>query len=157
MEQIRQFERRGLINKDPVCRGTAGGMSASARYVAQYRSFKNCRVVVGNLELTYLNCPNLDYSFYQNITEITGRSNYIVIMLISEPTLCSTRFVRIPARESNSSPEHYFYSATKFASDSRPASLSRQGYHKTQLLGKAGRRLHLLYVARPQQTCRFAT
>ena len=83
MEQIRQFEARGLINKDPVCRGTSVGMSASPRYVSQYRSYKNCRVVVGNLELTYLNCPNLDYSFYQNITEITGASknlNFVIMM-----------------------------------------------------------------------------
>jgi hypothetical protein len=86
MDQIRLFELRGLINKDPVCRGTSVGMSASSRYVFQYRSFKNCRVVVGNLELTYLNCPHLDYSFYQNITEITG---YLLVNQIHHPNLTS--------------------------------------------------------------------
>lgn len=82
MEQIRQYEAKGLVNKNPMCRGTSFGLSSSENYLGRYVAFKNCRVVVGNLELTNLNCEDLDYSFYQNITEITGARRYSCSQLL---------------------------------------------------------------------------
>lgn len=63
-----------------VCIGTNGRMSVPSNREHHYRSlrdrYSNCTYVDGNLELTWLQDPNLDLSFLQYIREVTG---YVLI------------------------------------------------------------------------------
>ncbi len=71
-KDIAEIERRGSYNKNKFCRGTANGMSGSpGNYLNFYERYKNCEVVIGNLEIT-IDCPYEDYSFLANITEVKG-------------------------------------------------------------------------------------
>lgn len=63
-----------------VCIGTKSRMSVPSNREHHYRNLRdrytNCTYVDGNLELTWLQDPNLDLSFLANIREVTG---YILI------------------------------------------------------------------------------
>lgn len=63
-----------------VCIGTKSRLSVPSNREHHYRNlrdrYNNCTYVDGNLELTWLEDPNLDLSFLANIREVTG---YILI------------------------------------------------------------------------------
>ncbi|XP_055920850.1 epidermal growth factor receptor isoform X2 [Eupeodes corollae] len=63
-----------------VCIGTKARLSVPSNREHHYRNlrdrYNNCTYVDGNLELTWLQDPNLDLSFLENIREVTG---YILI------------------------------------------------------------------------------
>lgn len=63
-----------------VCIGTNGRMSVPSNREHHYRNLRerytNCTYVDGNLELTWLQEPNLDLSFLKHIREVTG---YVLI------------------------------------------------------------------------------
>ncbi|KAL9912330.1 epidermal growth factor receptor isoform 2-T2 [Glossina fuscipes fuscipes] len=63
-----------------VCIGTKSRLSVPSNREHHYRNlrdrYNNCTYVDGNLELTWLQDPNLDLSFLENIREVTG---YILI------------------------------------------------------------------------------
>ena len=71
-QQIAEIERTGNYNRNKFCRGTANGFSDSpGNYLNMYTRYKNCEVVIGNLEIA-IDCPYQDYSFLANITEVKG-------------------------------------------------------------------------------------
>ncbi|XP_017865540.1 PREDICTED: epidermal growth factor receptor isoform X1 [Drosophila arizonae] len=66
--------------KGKICIGTKSRLSVPSNREHHYRNLRdrytNCTYVDGNLELTWLQDPNLDLSFLANIREVTG---YILI------------------------------------------------------------------------------
>ncbi|XP_023030830.1 epidermal growth factor receptor isoform X1 [Drosophila willistoni] len=66
--------------KGKICIGTKSRLSVPSNRDHHYRNLRdrytNCTYVDGNLELTWLQDPNLDLSFLDNIREVTG---YILI------------------------------------------------------------------------------
>ena len=71
---VAELERQGLVNREKDCLGTANAMSGAPTtiYLEQYRRYKNCEVVVGNLEISSLGCNYSNYTFLHTITEVTG-------------------------------------------------------------------------------------
>jgi len=59
-----------------VCRGTSSGLGHTDDQFERYQIYKtlytNCTHVDGNLEIVFLGNYSLDFSFLQNIREITG-------------------------------------------------------------------------------------
>ncbi|XP_023305404.2 epidermal growth factor receptor isoform X1 [Lucilia cuprina] len=66
--------------KGKICIGTKSRLSVPSNREHHYRNlrdrYNNCTYVDGNLELTWLQDPNSDLSFLENIREVTG---YILI------------------------------------------------------------------------------
>ena len=57
--------------EEKVCLGTNSGLSTSYGICRSlYDRYINCTLVLGNLELVFSDCP--DFSFLQNIREVTG-------------------------------------------------------------------------------------
>ncbi|XP_072034421.1 epidermal growth factor receptor-like isoform X2 [Amphiura filiformis] len=72
-------------NTEKVCAGTSDGLSNQANEEEEYKNYAilrerytNCTYVEGNLEITWLRDPTLDFSFLENIREVTG---YVMIAL----------------------------------------------------------------------------
>ena len=68
-----------------VCAGTSDGVSKANNEEEEYRQYEilqerytNCTYVEGNLEISWLRDPTLDFSFLENIREVTG---YVLIVL----------------------------------------------------------------------------
>ena len=72
-EHIEELETWGIVNQEKFCLGSASGPSGDPYiYLALYARYKNCEVVVGNLEVPSIDCSYKNYSFLNSITEVTG-------------------------------------------------------------------------------------
>ena len=73
---LNRLEQQGLVNRDKYCLGTVNGFTVvSTQYTDLYMRYKNCEIVIGNLEvsssLNLKGCP-YSYNFLSTITEVTG-------------------------------------------------------------------------------------
>ncbi|XP_041373552.1 epidermal growth factor receptor-like isoform X2 [Gigantopelta aegis] len=73
--------------KDKVCKGTHNGLnligSPAYHYKRIQRIFTGCTYIEGNLELTHLIDPNVEYdlSFLSNIRYVTG---YVIVVIVTQ-------------------------------------------------------------------------
>ncbi|KAK7793678.1 hypothetical protein R5R35_013157 [Gryllus longicercus] len=74
------------VIEERVCIGTNGRISVPSNREHHYRNLRerytNCTYVDGNLEVTWLEDPQLDLSFLQHIREVTG---YVLISHVNVP------------------------------------------------------------------------
>ncbi|XP_011198656.2 epidermal growth factor receptor isoform X1 [Bactrocera dorsalis] len=85
--------------KGKICIGTKSRLSVPSNREHHYRNlrdrYNNCTYVDGNLELTWLQEPDMDLSFLENIREVTG---YILISHVDIQTVVFPRLQIIRGR-----------------------------------------------------------